>query len=45
MRDAAVLARDKGVMMHIHLAENDEDITYSLEKFGMRPGKYAEELG
>ena len=31
MRDAAILARDKGVMMHTHLAENDEDITYSLE--------------
>jgi cytosine/adenosine deaminase-related metal-dependent hydrolase len=45
MRDAAVLARDKGVMMHTHLAENDEDIAYSLEKFGMRPGQYAEELG
>jgi len=30
MRDAAVLARDKGVMMHTHLAENDEDIAYSL---------------
>ncbi|WP_321364214.1 8-oxoguanine deaminase [uncultured Celeribacter sp.] len=45
MRDSAVLARDKGVMMHTHLAENDEDIAYSLEKFGMRPGQYAEELG
>ena len=45
MRDAAVLARDKGVMMHTHLAENDEDIAYSLEKFGMRPGQYADELG
>jgi len=45
MRDAAVLARDKGVMMHTHLAENDEDIAYSLEKFGMRPGQYVEELG
>ena len=45
MRDAAVLARDKGVMMHTHLAENDEDIAYSLEKFGMRPGQYAKELG
>ena len=45
MRDAAMLARDKGVMMHTHLAENDEDIAYSLEKFGMRPGQYAEELG
>ncbi|WP_341368774.1 8-oxoguanine deaminase [Yoonia sp. BS5-3] len=45
MRDAAVLARDKGVMMHTHLAENDEDIAYSLEKFGCRPGQYAEDLG
>lgn len=45
MRDAALLARDKGVMMHTHLAENDEDIAYSLEKFGCRPGQYAEELG
>ena len=45
MRDAALLARDKGVMLHTHLAENDEDIAYSLEKFGVRPGQYAEELG
>ncbi len=45
MRDAAVLARDKGVMMHTHLAENDEDIAYSLEMFGCRPGQYAEDLG
>jgi len=45
MRDAAILARDKGVMMHTHLAENDEDISYSLEKFGCRPGQYAEDLG
>ena len=45
MRDAALLARDKGVMLHTHLAENDEDIAYSLEKFGCRPGQYAEDLG
>ncbi|KIC50818.1 8-oxoguanine deaminase [Tateyamaria sp. ANG-S1] len=45
MRDAAVLARDKGVMMHTHLAENDEDIAYSLAQFGCRPGQYAEDLG
>jgi len=45
MRDAAILARDKGVMMHTHLAENEEDIAYSLEKFGCRPGQYAEDLG
>ncbi len=45
MRDAAVLARDKGVRLHTHLAENDEDIAYSLEMFGCRPGQYAEDLG
>ena len=45
MRDAALLARDKGVMLHTHLAENDEDIAYSLEQFGCRPGQYAEDLG
>ena len=45
MRDSAVLARDKGVMLHTHLAENDEDIAYSLEKFGCRPGEYAADLG
>lgn len=45
MRDAALLARDKGVFLHTHLAENDEDIAYSLEKFGCRPGQYAEDLG
>ncbi len=45
MRDAAHLARDKGVMLHTHLAENTEDIAYSLKKFGCRPGQYAEDLG
>ncbi|WP_422029536.1 8-oxoguanine deaminase [Roseovarius sp.] len=45
MREAALLARDKGVMLHTHLAENDEDIAYSEAQFGCRPGQYAEELG
>ena len=45
MRDTAVLARDKGVMMHTHLAENTEDIAYSEAHFGCRPGQYAEDLG
>ncbi len=45
MRDAALLARDKGVRLHTHLAENDEDVAYSLERFGCRPGQYAEDLG
>lgn len=45
MRETALLARDKGVMLHTHLAENDEDIAYSQAKFGCRPGQYAEDLG
>lgn len=45
MREAASLARDKGVRLHTHLAENDEDIAYSLEMFGCRPGQYAQDLG
>ncbi|MGQ0566132.1 MAG: 8-oxoguanine deaminase [Gemmobacter sp.] len=45
MRETACLARDKGVMLHTHLAENDEDVAYSLATFGCRPGQYAEDLG
>lgn len=45
MREAALLARDKGVMLHTHLAENDEDVAYSMAQFGCRPGQYAEDLG
>ena len=32
-------------MLHTHLAENDEDVAYSLAQFGCRPGQYAEDLG
>jgi cytosine/adenosine deaminase-related metal-dependent hydrolase len=45
MRDAGLLAREAGVRLHTHLAENDEDVRYSLATFGCRPGQYAEELG
>ncbi len=45
MRDAALLARGQGVHLHTHLAENDDDIAYSLAHFGCRPGQYAEDLG
>lgn len=45
MRDTAAMARRLKVGLHTHLAENAEDIAYSLEKFGMRPGQYAEEAG
>ncbi|MBN8509208.1 MAG: 8-oxoguanine deaminase [Burkholderiales bacterium] len=45
MRDAALLAREKGVSLHTHLAENDNDIAYTREKFGCTPAEYAEQLG
>lgn len=45
MRDAALLARRHGVSLHTHLAESDNDIAYTREKFGCTPAEYAEELG
>ena len=46
MRDAALLARaNPGVSLHTHLAENDNDIAYTREKFGCTPAEYAEALG
>jgi cytosine/adenosine deaminase-related metal-dependent hydrolase len=45
MRDAARLARDHGVSLHTHLAENLNDIAYTREKFGCTPAEYAEQLG
>ena len=49
MRESAALARsygrDHGVRLHTHLAENDNDVAYSREKFGMTPAEYAEDCG
>jgi cytosine/adenosine deaminase-related metal-dependent hydrolase len=45
MRDSAVLARARGVSLHTHLAENTDDVAYSLERFNRTPARYAEELG
>ncbi len=45
MRDTAAMAARHKVGLHTHLAENAEDIAYSLKKFGMRPGQYAQECG
>jgi 8-oxoguanine deaminase len=44
MREAAALARSYGVCLHTHLAENDKDVAYSREKFGLTPAQYAEQL-
>jgi cytosine/adenosine deaminase-related metal-dependent hydrolase len=45
MRESAALARSLGVSLHTHLAENDRDVAYSRERFGMTPAQYAEDLG
>lgn len=49
MRESASLARSfgaaHGVRLHTHLAENDNDVAYSKEKFGMTPAEYAEDCG
>lgn len=44
MRDAAALAREHGVSLHTHLAENDNDLAYTREKFRCTPAEYAESL-
>ena len=45
MRESAALARSYGVRLHTHLAENDKDVSYSLEVYGTLPGDYAEDVG
>ncbi len=45
MRESALLARQFGVRMHTHLAENDHDLAYSQEKFNCTPTQYAQDLG
>lgn len=45
MRESSALARQYGVSLHTHLAENQNDIAYSREKFNMTPAEYAEDCG
>lgn len=46
MRESAAMARSyPGVRLHTHLAENKSDVDYSLSKFGLSPGDYAESVG
>jgi cytosine/adenosine deaminase-related metal-dependent hydrolase len=45
MRETAKLARSyPGVRLHTHLAESKTDVEYSLSKFGLSPGDYAESV-
>ena len=44
MKSAAELARDKGVQLHTHLAETQDEEQFCLELFGYRPVAYMESL-
>ena len=46
MRESAAMARSyDGVRLHTHLAETTGDVEYSLSKFNLIPGDYAESVG
>jgi cytosine/adenosine deaminase-related metal-dependent hydrolase len=45
MREAAELARGRGVRLHTHLAETLEEQEFCQERFGVRPVEYLDELG
>jgi cytosine/adenosine deaminase-related metal-dependent hydrolase len=45
MTETAELARSRGVRLHTHLAETVEEDEFCLERYGMRPLEYLEELG
>jgi len=45
MRESAALARDRGVRMHTHLAETDDEESFCRDRFGVGPVEYAERLG
>ncbi len=45
MRETAKMANALNVGMHTHLAETDNDVAYSIERFGKTPAQYAESLG
>ena len=45
MAEAAMLARKKGVRLHTHLAETKDEEEFCLERYGVRPVEYLEDLG
>ena len=45
MRETAELARARGVRLHTHLAETDDEERFCLEHFGVRPLQYLDDLG
>lgn len=45
MKDTAILAREKGVRLHTHLAETNDENDFCLKTFGVRPVDYLERVG
>ena len=45
LRQSAVLARERGVRLHTHLAETRDEERFTLETFHMRPLEYMASLG
>jgi cytosine/adenosine deaminase-related metal-dependent hydrolase len=44
MRESAALARDRGVRLHTHMAETEDEERFCIELFGCRPVEYLERL-
>jgi len=45
LRETADFARKKGVLLHTHLAETEDETAYCLEKYGVRPLDLMERCG
>ncbi|MGH2969995.1 MAG: amidohydrolase family protein, partial [Solirubrobacteraceae bacterium] len=45
MRESAELARARGVRLHTHMAETEDEERFCIERFGCRPVEYLEQLG
>lgn len=45
MKESAVLARQKGVRLHTHLAETFDENDFCIKVFGVRPVDYLEHVG
>jgi cytosine/adenosine deaminase-related metal-dependent hydrolase len=45
LKETAALARDRGVLLHTHLAETEDENAYCLEHYGTRPLGLMERVG
>ncbi len=45
LRWCAAFARDKGLLIHFHLAETEEEVNRCLDDHGVRPARYLEQIG